>query len=264
MKTVDWTALAGALLHVEHLTANDTGMLAFDDARSGGIFVEKGRICWVAARGLSQRLRDLLLVHSSIAEADLDRVCERCRADGRPMGQTLVNEGWIQPQELERALRHHSAECLIELCRAPHPTSWSSHAGKGYAPRFTFRPVELLLDSVGALFPERQAEARAELDALESLDCHAAAFLFDVERDCLLPVAERGGQGLEALNALGRWASARPRASLELAAEPSFTLAVTEGGQAVMVWWRKGLLFAQMCEDRSSLAAATGRRLACA
>ena len=259
---IDWTALADALLQIERLSLDDSGLLEFGIEQRGGIFVEKGRICWVAASGLGRRLRHLILAHSNIDQVELDRVCERCRTQGGLVGQTLVAEGLLEPAELEVALRHHSAESLIELCRAPLPTRFRARAGRGYAPRFTFRPAELLLDTVGACFPELRREARRELDALAAPGIQAVAFVYDPDRECLLPVVELGQQTIEELRALGRWASSMPLASLELAAAPSLTLATTEKGDSVVVWWEAGLLYAVLCEDRASLAAVTGRQLA--
>jgi hypothetical protein len=264
MTAVDWAALGDALVRVERLTESDSGLLSFGVPHTGAIFVERGRICWVAMRGLGQRLRDLVLSHCNIDAAEFDRVSERCRAQGKLIGQTLVEEGRLLPDQLERALRQHSAECLLELCRNPLPTHWSSHAGRGYAPRFTFRPEDLLLDAVGALFPEQQLAAQAELARLAARGHRAAAFVFDPTHECLLPVAAVGAPGVEALRSLGHWATSMPRVSRELAAEPTFSLASTEEGEAALVWWRDGLLFAVSCDDRMGLAAAAALHLACA
>ena len=259
---VDWSALADALSRIERLNGDDSGLLEFGIEQRGGIFVEKGRVCWVAASGLGRRLRSLILVYSEIDEAELDRVCEQCRVRGSMVGQTLVEEGLITPDELESALRHHSAESLIELCRSPLPTRFRVHTGRGYAPRFTFRPLDLLLDAVGTCFPERQLEARRELEAFAEPGTQAVAFVVDSQSDCLLPVVEVGTHSVEGLRALGRWASAMPDASLELAAAPSFTLAVTANGDSVLVWWNAGLLYTVLCQDRARLAAVTSRHMA--
>lgn len=264
MNAVNWVSLTDALVRVERLTEADSGLLSFGALQTGGIFVEQGRVCWVAVRGLGQRLRDLLLVHCSIDADELDRVSERCRARGKLVGQTLVEEGWLRPAELEKALRQHSAECLLELCREPLPTRWSSHAGRGYAPRFTFRAEDLLLDAVGAFFPQQQLAARAELARLAARGHRAAAFAFDPARECLLPVAAVGSPGVEALRSLGQWATSMPMVSRELATEPTFSLASSAEGEAALVWWREGLLFAVSCDDRVSLASATALHLACA
>ena len=261
---IDWTALTDALLSIERSSDGDCGLLEFGIEKRGGIFVERGRICWVAASGLGRRLRDLILEHSSIDEAEFDHVRELCRRQGGLVGQTLVAEGLLEPAELEVALRRHSAESLIELCRAPLPTRFRAHVGRGYAPRFTFRPADLLFDTVGACFPELRAEASRELSGLSAPGSQAVAFVFDAERDCLLPIAELGQQTIEGLRALGRWAISMPHASLELAAAPSLTLASTEQGDSVLVWWGAGILYAVLCEDRASLAAVTSRQLASA
>jgi hypothetical protein len=264
MPGVDWTLLSDALLRVERLSAEDSGLLSFGLEERCGVFVEKGRICWVAARGLSRRLRDLLVGHSHLDAAALESVFERCRAEGKPVGEALVAAGVIAPEALARALRHHSAECLLELCRAPLPTRWASRPGRGYAPRFTFSPVELLLDAVAISFPEHRTRALAELARLEAPGRRAVAFVFDPARDCMLPVAELGGQGVSSLRMLAYFATAMPRASLELAAAPTLTMASTRDGEAALVWWVNGLLFVVLCEDRASLAAATAQQLACA
>jgi hypothetical protein len=260
----NWESLSDALVRVERLTASDSGLLAFGAPQSGGIFVEQGRICWVAMRGLGKRLRDLLLASSSFDVAELDRVSEKCRAEGKPLGETLVEEGMLQPADLEQALRQHSAECLLELCRDPLPTNWMSRPGHGYAPRFTFCAEDLLLAAVGSLFPQQQLAARGELTRLAARGHRAAAFAFHPLQECLLPVATIGAPGVEALRSLGKWATAMPMVSRELAAEPTFSLASTEEGEAALVWWREGLLFAVLCDDRAGLAAAAALHLACA
>jgi hypothetical protein len=264
MTFINWESLTDALVRVERLTASDSGLLSFGAPQAGGIFVEQGRICWVAMRGLGKRLRDLLLVSGNVDVAELDRVSEKCRAEGKPIGETLVEEGLLHSADLEKALRQHSAECLLELSRDPLPTNWMPRAGRGYAPRFTFFAEDLLLAAVGSLFPQQQLTARVELARLAARGHRAAAFAFDPARECLLPVGAIGSPGVEALRSLGHWATAMPMVSRELAAEPTFSLASTEEGEAALVWWREGLLFAVLCDDRAGLAAATSLHLACA
>ena len=55
---IDWIALGDALLQIERLNKDDSGLLEFGLEQRGGIFVEQGRVCWVAASGLGRRLRD--------------------------------------------------------------------------------------------------------------------------------------------------------------------------------------------------------------
>jgi hypothetical protein len=252
-----------ALLRVESLGPDVCGLLSFAGS-SGCIFVERGRICWVAARGLQQRLSDLLRTHSSVDSATLDRIYQRCRSEGTLLGQTLVAEGHLQPVELERALRHHSAECLVALCRASQATIWASHPGRGYAPRFTFRPVDLLFDSVALLYPNLRLEALEELSAYSGPGRHAVAFVLDAEIGALLPLAETSESSVESVSTLARSLLSIPRASHELGMTPAFTLSTTANGDALLVWWRKQVLYAMACEDRASLISATSQHLACA
>lgn len=231
MNHVNWSALYDALQRIERLTPDDSGLLSFGPTRNGAIFVERGRICWVAARGLGQRLGELLLDSSG---------------------------------ELEHALRWHSAECLLELCRDAQPTRWTSHVGRTYGSQFTFRPVDLLFDAVALAFPSESARARQELRALAAPGRRGAAFVYDAHNERLLPAAETGDYGVGSLRALAHLACAVPVGSLDLAASSAFTLAATEEGRAVAVWWRNGLLFAVPCDDRATLAAVTARALAAA
>jgi hypothetical protein len=240
---VDWSALSDALLRVERLGEQESGMLAFGMSDSGGVFVERGRVCFIGARGLGQRLRESLRPNSNHAAGRL---------------------GALAPFELEQALRQHSAECLLALCREPLPTRWAAHAGRGYAPRFTFRPVDMLIDAVGLSFPAQRARARAVMSQLAGPGRRAAAFVIDAEREVLLPVAEVGGHGVDSLRVLGQWVATFPRASLELATDPCFTLAATGDGEAVLIWWRDGVLFTVMCEDRATLATVTAQHMTCA
>ncbi len=262
MDRTDWGLLSDALLRIERLEAQESGLLSFGLDNSCGIFVEKGRICWAAARGRARRLRDLLNEHAQVDVATLDAAFARCRAQGTPFGQSLVAEGLLRSDELELALRRHSAECLIELCHTSLPMRWTSNSGRGYAPRFTFRPADLWLDAVGYSFPKQRATALCELAALTGTDRHLVAFVLDVARDCVLPVATLGTPSVTELRLLAHFAATMPRVSLELAVSPAFTLASSEDGQSALVWWKEGVLFAELCQDREHLAVAMAQHLA--
>lgn len=262
MSGVQWPSLVLALSRVERLGETDSGLLSFGEAPVGGIFVERGRVCWVAARGLQRRLRDLLREGSSMSSEQMESMYERCRAEGRLLGETLVDEGKLAPSRLQRALRQHSAECLLDLCRSSRTTSWSSHGGRGYAPRFTFRAVDLLFDSVALVYPGLQAQALSELSQVSAPGRRAVAFVRDDASDSLLPLAETGGYGVEHMLGLSRGLASLPHAALELGTTPSFTLSTTEDGETIVLWWGGALLYAVSCPDRMSLAALTAQHLA--
>ncbi|HEY1550678.1 MAG TPA: hypothetical protein VGG28_22770 [Kofleriaceae bacterium] len=246
---VEWARLIGTLARVEDVADHEAGLLAFG-TDSGSIFVERGRICWAAAHNKRQRLRDILRLLVD-RDVDFDRIYERCRRQGSHLGQTLVDEGWVTPVELETALRRHSAESMIELCthEAPEPT-WNAREGGGYAPRFTFRPVDVLLDVVALHIPELQAEAQATLGVLSSPDRLCAAFCFDDSYEIAVPVAAFGALDVHALWNLGLWAMSIPLATRELGTQPMFTLSSTATGETTAVWWRGELLYAVRCPDR--------------
>jgi hypothetical protein len=261
---VDWPFLADTLARVERLATNESGLLAFGDDNLGGIFVERGRVCWVAAHGLQRRLSDLLRTHSRLDSAALDRISERCRREGLHLGQTLVADGLLQPSELESALRRHSAECLVNLCQTPQAINWASHVGRGYAPRFTFRAVDLLFDSMSVLYPALHREALSVLSTVEGPGRRCVAFVFAGQLDTLLPLARLGENSVHAMLAQARSLAPIPRAGRELGTSPSFTLSTTGDGDTMLVWWREALLFAVSCPDRASLAAVTSQHLVCA
>ncbi|MCW5802896.1 MAG: hypothetical protein KIT31_10960 [Deltaproteobacteria bacterium] len=257
-----WTRVYDALARVEDLEPTDSGVLAFGaEPRAGGILVEKGRICWAVAPGMQRRLKDLLAARTSERGIDFDRIYERCLANGSLLGQTLVDEGWISASELEAALRTHSAESLVALCsNSGEPPSWTSRGSRGYLPRFTFRPIELLLEVVKLSAAEVQARARAELAKLDRADYRGAAFCCDSRYEVMVPVATSGELSVRELWSLGRWAMQLPLAARELGATPQFVLA-SRGTDTIAVWWRAELLFAVATEERSSVAAFVAQHL---
>lgn len=258
MEAVAWSVLIDALVEVEGLTTAEdgSGLLSFGAGTgNGGILVEKGRICWAVARGMQQRLRDLLGSFAADHGVDIEHIYQRCRADGTPFGQTLVDEGFITARELEVALRRHSAESLIALCSDDDSQrSWKSRGTRGYSPRFTFRPVDVLLDVAALYVPELQDAARLELGHFDAPDRHGGAFWFDRGYDGAVPIAAFGGLTVQELWTLGRWAVSLPQATRELGATPSFTLASTAAGDTIAVWWHRELIYAVACDDRSAVA----------
>lgn len=264
MHDVAWPMVVDALVRVERLAPDDCGVLSSEQPGHGGIFVERGRICWAAARGLQRRLTDLLRSSAAMRDIDLDGIYQRCRAEGRLLGQTLVDEGWMAPRELETALRRHSAESLVELCRGEAPLEvWSSRGAQGYAPRFTFRPLDVLLDIAELFLPHLQHSARVELAAVDQPGRRGGAFCLGSAPGEVVPIAAFGdGMSVRELASLGGWAVVMPQATRELGTMPTFSLAARASGPAVAVWWRAPLLFAVTCPDRRDAAGIATHHLA--
>lgn len=262
MSQVDWQALLEALVCVEELAAGQAGMLLFG-AREGCIFVEDRRICWAAAQGLESRLRDLLRPRLGLDDAELDHIYDESRRAGQPFGQHGVARGLIEPRELEHALRRHSAESLVKLCDSPKPLRWTPRVGHGYAPRFTFPSLVTLFDVTELVLPGLRAAALDELAPVLGAGRRATSFYYDAALDLAVPLAaERYPTSLAATCELGRWAACLPRATRELAAAPSFTLATNSDGSTSCVWWHDSLLHVCVCDDLASLAIVTAHHLA--
>lgn len=220
MTKTDWGLLSDALLRIERLESDESGLLSFGLGNRGGIFVQEGRVGW-----------------AGVAPPDLSS---------------------------ERAVLRHSAECLVELCQSSLPMRWAAQPGQRHVAAFTFRPAEVWLEAVACCFPEHLESAQWELAALAGSGRQLVAFVLDDEQACLLPLTTLSTPSVAELRLLAHFASAMPRVSLELAQDPRFTLACTEDGHAAVVWWKDGVLFAELCQDRESLAVATVRHLACA
>lgn len=261
MRSTDWRAMSAALLRVESLAPDESGLLSFGLHESGGIFVEKGRICWAATRGRARRLLDLLSERSRVDVDALSAVFASCRESGQPLGQALASSGVVGVEVLEQALRRHSAECLLDLCEVPLPMRWLSHPGEGYAPQFTFLAAELWLDAVAVCFPRARQLAGVELATLEA-GRRVGAFVHDHESDCWLPVATSVVHSVAELHLLANFVPAIRRARLELAMTPSFTLARTDAEDGALVWSKNGIWFVERCADRASLTKATMMRTA--
>ena len=221
---VDWPSLLEALLWVESLPASGCGLLSFGEAPSGGIFVEHNRICWAGAIGLEPRLRELL------------------------------RERTTETDDFERALRRHSAESLARLCALPTATSWSARKG-GYAPRCTFRPVDLLFDVVDLALPGARELASRALSPVLGRGRKGASFHMDSRDGSVVPLAAFGDDAaVESLRSLGSWAALFPAATRELGCLPSFSIARSAEGDVAFCWWHGALLHVVLCADAESAA----------
>jgi hypothetical protein len=249
-----WENLVHLLAHVEGVAASESGLLAIGaEADHGGIFVERGRICWAVARGMGRRLHELLQAHATDrTTTDFNAIYQRCRANGTLLGETLVEEGHITARELEVSLRQHSAESLLALCHEElDEPVWRSRGERGYEPRFTFRPVDVLLDVMALRWPDIHGAARSELLRFDAPGRIGAAFHGS---EVAMPIAGFGQMTVVELWNLGQWAKQLTQASRELGAATSLALATSALGWTVVSWWRRDVLYAVACADRRSLA----------
>ena len=241
-----------ALVRAEDVAVADSGLLAFGpDADDGGIFVERGRVCWAVARGMGRRLHEILRSYAPDHTADFDAIYRRCRVKGQLLGQTLVEEGYITPEQLEVSLRRHSAEALLALGHAElDEPVWRSRGERGYEARFTFRPLDVLLDVVALWSPEAHGAAH---EVLQRFDLPGRAGGAYHAGDEILPVAAFGDLTLHETWSLGRWAAQLPAATRELGSTSTLAIATTDAGDTIATWWRGDVIYVVVCEDRRAL-----------
>lgn len=136
----------------------------------GVVFIEGGRVCWAAARGLARRLTELLVARSpGIDTIAMEELVRRCQQEGAPIGEYLVTHGLVQPAELRRALFEHTAESLDALCTSDAEAGWCLRTGRGYSPRFTFSTSELLARTLNRGLVEAREltpEITSEIEAI--------------------------------------------------------------------------------------------------
>jgi hypothetical protein len=264
-----WSTLLDVLAFIEGLPPGISGLVSFGTDGAGGILVEDRRVCWAVARGLRRRLTDLLAERSDLSSVDLDELHAQSRAAGVPVGQVMVERGLLAPRVLDIALRRHSAESLVALCRSDEPVRWSPRGGGGYHARFTYRPVDLVFDVVGLEHRAIQLDAQATLAGFAGPGRRGVAFLADDDVRPMIPIAELAAEATEAGAApdgelsLGDMFGLADRArsvwfaSRELAALPEFTITTAASGASTAIWWRGSIVYAVVCSDRRSLAAVT-------
>lgn len=205
--------------------------------RVGSIYVERGRVCWAAARGLARRLSDLLAERTRppLDRAAMEALFVRGREERRPLGELLVGTGLLDPDDLCDALLRHSAESFVELGRAPSLVTWSRRRGGGYDADFTFSTGELAAGVCAVLF-DRAPPPSLAFDDMPLVDMDVA-FARDPRTAHPIPIAARGAITAKDLLALAR----RLPSALDLAAaasggEPRFVVFGDHGGGGTIAW----------------------------
>lgn len=252
------------------LTASGALMVGTREKPIGTILVESNRVCWIAAAGMSRRLRDILRGHCGIAisEENLDAIYERCRRERRPLGEALVASGLVSSEQMRSAIKQHTVESLLavdaSLVRAQQrdvdawPLTWIEHAGHGYNPRYTFSATEILAAAGALSLDETTADLVADhLNAIGVAACAAVAFgatqggtpLFVGARTTL-------SVSVQHLLELAAWADAALAASNGFSPEVAHSCARSSRGGAV-AWRYEGQRCAAICLDGPMLQRVT-------
>ncbi len=232
---------------IDELGPDATGELAVrvDEQPRGAVFIESGRVCWAAARGLARRLTELLGARSSLAPGQMESFFVACRADNVPLGEHLVSRGVLRPTDLNEALLLHTVESVRRLCEAKAHATWWARSGKGYSPRFTFTTAELLV-RIGASSYGSDADrfAPALEEAFGDGDW-GVAFVRSKTSATPEPVALRGTgpSSATALLRLGKWAASVTDAATSFAGMGALvcgTRSSSEGPRSVVAFGHDG------------------------
>lgn len=256
-----WRRVVDVLRTVEDLGPDASGTLVLGATPVDAIYLDEGRICWIAARTLKRRLSDLLQAHANIPDADIARVLERCRTGHQLLGETLVAEGWLDQAALDSALRQHSAESLLALCREPLAPRWLPQTN-GYRPRNSFTPIESLVDVGALLAPTALDRAEAELETAWGDATDAAAFVIADGGTALVPILAAGRFTVTSLAALATQLGQVPLAARELGTTPRAAVLTDVNGATTVVWWRDRILVSASSADRLALVSLVNLHLA--
>lgn len=252
---------------VESLPHDASGALLIGAAAApdGLLLVERNRVCWVAAMGMGQRLSVILRNRCNLPldDAELEALYARCRHDQRPLGEALVTEGLIEPEQLRAAMKQHTVESLIALDSkanvvediADWPLTWVEHSQRGYNPRYTFAASEVVA-AVGAhLIDETLSELLDDhLQALTTSSGGVTIGFADRELDLPVFVDGRAASWLSVQDMLdvGEWTTAALDASPGFSPIVAHAWARAADGGAV-AWRYDGQRCAAICPDNASL-----------
>jgi hypothetical protein len=235
---------------VDDLPGDATGEIVFGaeaslrDGPVGAVFVESGRVCWAAARGLAYRLSDLLAASAGLESAEIEAHYRHCKRLGAPLGEHLVNAGLVTAEGLRQALLRHTAESLHVLCTPGHTAKWVSRRRNGYSPNFTFKTPELLSRLFASGNEGAANEASAELADAFADRGWGAAFLRST-RAAPDPIAVygRSPDRVDAVLRLGRWAVSTLDVTAVLHDESAFVATVLDDG-ALVAWKSNEIIIA--------------------
>ncbi|HVP38913.1 MAG TPA: DUF4388 domain-containing protein [Candidatus Saccharimonadales bacterium] len=133
------------------------------DAHRARVYLENGRVSAAVADFARPRLGELLRESDSLGQAALEFGLARSAAEGRPLGEALVDLGLLTAEELTRALEEQLLRTLCPML-AWERGSFQFRAGVGAdGPRLPVRPPldRLLFEALKRLDEEAEKLGRA-------------------------------------------------------------------------------------------------------
>ncbi|MCK6586281.1 MAG: hypothetical protein HUU21_39365 [Polyangiaceae bacterium] len=263
----DPNAVISLINTIELLPDSATGALIFGplDNPIGLILIENGRVCWARADVMIGRLGELLRARldPGANSNELASLVQRCRAEGRSIGDALVSGGLVSSDGFRDALLQHTAEAVLALAgREGEPPAWVARA-KPFGARFSFSSVELLVSAGAAWAPGQADEARSEMERMLRLGGFGVAFAQVSGSSGLVPIGEAQGSKLTLSEAieLGAWGARAVRQDRVVrGGVPRLVAAMGPNGDALVAWLTGAVIYVVICPSPSSLAHVLGKR----
>ena len=184
---------------IERLDPTASGALVVADACS--VFVERGQVCWAAATGLEKRLRELM-----------------------------------RAQPMRDAIKEHTIESLLALPEG-EAIEWVPHRNDGYLPKFTFSPLELLVEINTRLYA-READGAARGLAFLDDGIVAASYVTGDDGEALPVRVTAPDAPLAMIAELGTWVTAAFEATARGFSTAMMANALATATGEVVLGWR--------------------------
>ncbi len=260
-KHVSYSAVGDCLMSVDELGEGATGAFVFGDPASsvGAILVEKGRICWAVASGFSRRLTDLLRHQSepAIPLEKIEAIVSRCRGEGGPLGEALVQAQLVTEQGLRSALKQQTSEAVAVIAGSGHLGRFLPHRKATYDPKYCFSTTEIL-GAVGSLQSDdtNSLTARSDLRRVVRGVASGAVFVRSRGHALLLGVEEHEGALLSAERVvkMSSWALGQLDVAGAVAEGLKLVSSSAEDGNAIVAWQDGSLVFVALCKTQQALA----------
>lgn len=252
-RTTSWAEGVGEIFTCLDRTGDASGAWRFSsEAGRGSVLLERGRVCWAMSTGATRRLTEILCERHGLDPAHVNQVFHRCRAEQRPVGQTLVEEGLVAADQLADALRAHTTETMLILANmGPLHADWLPHRGGSYQPQFTFGRASMLADVAALGWGVDVAAAAVRLAAVLPPGTPGMAIV-DKPGAPALPVVTVGleGASTEDLLVTAAWATTAVRRAPS--GRPAQLCAALGPGGGVVAW-QDDLVCAALLEHPSDL-----------
>lgn len=240
-------SVADVCAFIDDLPRDAAGELVLVGGASaeGAVFVDSGRVCWAAARGLSRRLGDLLAESATIDRLAMEEQYRFCKRERVPLGEHLVGTGIVSAAQMRAALLQHTSESLRALFESPRRAGWTARRPGAYSARFTFATPEVFARTGAVDDPALAERARDELGDTLSESDWGAAFVRSGSHAFAKPIVVVGAcpDRVEPVMRLGRWACSVLDVISVLSAERGFVAALIDD-EALVAWQRDGAVIA--------------------